>query len=274
MNISSFPEENENSRKSAMKLIIQLLVVSALLFALFRASWWSFVQTLDFLRPAFQTATEAIVFSIIVQYGPQPALFFMGVFKHRFSIAQRERSIWIARNPKSDLVPIDMANKVLWNACFLAFSTMFFLGLSAVDFITNIGEINTTRTIANASGVTIGPMLYWVMIAFAFFVLWVEEIAGNVFVYFFMTLEQLAATFNLKSPSFAKAQGLFRKASGPLDVTHTISGQRPAPRPSAQPYVTNRPSYQTGGRSTPPNAHRPMPNYHPISMDFGEGEDE
>lgn len=231
MNIDNYPT-NELSRKNFAKLLIQFLVLAGLLYSMFRASWWSFTQTLDFLTPAFKTATEAIVFSIIVQYGPQPALFFMGVFKHRLSVSRRDRDKWIASNKNNSLVPLELVNNVMANAVYLAIATLFFLGLSTVDFATNLGEVNSTRLAANAGGVVvISQMLYWVMVSFAFFVLWAEELAGNLFVFFFMTCEQMIAMFGIKNVSFSPAQKFFRKASGPLDMTDSISGQRPTPRP-------------------------------------------
>lgn len=231
MNISPSYPINELSRKNSAKLIIQFLVVGGLLFALFRGSWWSFIQTLDFLRPAFKTTIEAVVFAIVVQYGPQPALFFMGVYKLRLSHSQRERDKWIASNKKETLVPINLVNNVLWNGIYFAISVFFFMGLSAIDFLTNLGQINDTRNAINTNGqLIITPLLYWVMVSFAFFVLWAEELAGNLFVFFFMTCEQLAVMFHWNRSSFLKAQGFFRKVSGPLDMMDSISGQKPIPK--------------------------------------------
>ena len=265
MNIDNYPT-NELSRKNFAKLLIQFLVLVGLLYSMFRASWWSFTQTLDFLSPAFKTATEAIVFSIIVQYGPQPALFFMGVFKLRLSVSQRDRDKWIAANRNNTLVPLEKVNSVVTSAVYLAIATLFFLGLSTIDFVTNLGEVNSTRLASNAGGtIVISQLLYVVMVSFAFFVLWAEELAGNLFVFFFMTCEQMISMFGIKNVSFSSAQKFFRKASGPLDMTDSISGQRPIPTrypmPGARSGVTSRRNAVSSSTQ-----ERPIPRYHPVPV--------
>jgi len=275
MNIDNYPT-NELSRKNFAKLLIQFLVLAGLLYSMFRASWWSFTQTLDFLTPAFKTAIEAIVFSIIVQYGPQPALFFMGVFKHRLSVSQRNRDKWIASNRNNTLVPLELVNNVMVNVVYLAISILFFLGLSTIDFVTNLGEVNSSWLAANTGGVTvISPLLYWVMVSFAFFVLWAEELAGNLFVFFFMTCEQMISMFGIKNFSFSSAQKFFRKVSGPLDMTDSISGPRRIPRqypmPGARSGVTSRRS------AVESSIRKSEPRYHPVgfvSLEPDEEEEE
>jgi hypothetical protein len=278
MNTQNYPDD-DLSRTNSAKLIIQFLIVGGLLFAIFRASWWSFIQTFNFLTPAFKTTIEAVVFSIVIQYGPQPALFFMGVFKNRFSIAKRKRDKWVAENRKEKLVPIPVINDVLWNGIYLVFATFFFLSLSGIDFLTNLGEVNNTYNAANANGtMAISSLLYWVMVSFAFFVLWAEELAGNLFVFFFMTCEQLATMFHWKKDSFSRAQGFFQRALGPLNMKDSLSGQKPTPtyphRNEPRPVVAS--SYRPAQRSVEtPNyrpapkpayqSSRPAPTYHPVS---------
>jgi hypothetical protein len=200
------------SKKHAMKLFIALFAIMALLYALTRFSWWSFTQTVDFLRPAFNTIAEAVVVAIIVQYGPQPALFFVGVYYIKLGQAIMARDNYLAEH-RGRPAPWKLQNEVVMNTAALIISVLFFLGLSILDFITNVGEINNYR--ADATAQEWSAMLYWVMITFAFIVLWVEELAGNLFVYMFAILEAVAVMFGFKGHGFFRqAQGAFTKLSG------------------------------------------------------------
>jgi len=161
----------------------------------------------------------------------------------------------------------------MWNAIYLVIATVFFLGLSGIDFLTNLGEVNSTRLAANVGGVTvISPLLYWVMVSFAFVVLWTEELAGNLFVFFFMTCEQMILMFRIKNVSFSSAQKFFRKASGPLDMTDSISGQRPIP---TRYHQQGTPSYDTSRRSAVSSSTqgRPIPKYYPVPSEDPDDEE-
>jgi hypothetical protein len=211
---------NDNSKGNTAKYIIAFLAASVLLYACIRGSWWSFTQTLEFLKPAFDTLSEAVVFAIIVQYGPQPALFFIGVYRNKLRKSQRDREVWIARNrdDERNIIPLQITNDIFQNGMYLIISTFFFFGLSTLDFLTNVGQVNNTADLRITQGRAMGHALYSVMMVFAFVVLWAEELAGELFLFLFIMLERLSITFGFSnSVSFIKAQDFFKKASGHSD---------------------------------------------------------
>ena len=284
---------DSKSKKNSFNIILPLLAVAALIICLGYASYWSFEQTLDFLRPAFDTLAEAIVFAVIIQYGPQPALFYMGVFWNRLSVVKRKRDVWFAEHDEADQAPLNIVNDIMWNYVYLAISSFFFFGLSFIDFLTNLGEVNNTRDLRAAGGIPWTPLLYYVMASFSFIVLWAEELIGNLFVFFFILVEDLSTMFAWKGISFSGAQKFFRKASGPLDLmpnsgrnsTQTYPKQNvrntPISRPTPEreydideedevparnyipPYPRPAPRPRTQGEL--PTSPRPEPTYHPIS---------
>lgn len=268
MNILNIDIE-DTSKKNSVKLIIEFLVVAALIYCAFYASWWSFQQTMEFLTPAFEKKLEVIVFSIFIQYGPQPALFYIALFRHRLATAQRSKNQWAANNGEED-IPLDKIDAVYWNTAYLFAAVLFFFALSTIDFLTNLGQVNTTAENENIKG-----LLYGVMVSFAFLALWAEELAGNLFVFFFSLLEGLAIMFGFNNMSFIKAQVFFKNLSG-RTISTPISGQRPRqlyPSPTAQSSsIYRKPIQRQVYRSPVPKPTSPImpfdgekPTYHPVS---------
>ena len=249
---------NDKDKKNGGKLWIAFIVVLALMYVCIRGTIWSFNQTLEFLRPAFETNTEAVAFSIMIQYGPQPALFFIGVFFTRFRAVSRRRSNFLANQPAGvDVIkiPLVIENEYRMTIIYMAIAIFFFIGFSTIDFITNVGQINATYKAANASGtMVISNLLYGIMLAIGFFVLFTEEIFGNLIVYLFVIAEALGAMYDFKTKSFSRAQGFFKKASGRSDQNQN----------SGRSQVTNyrtqtAPQYATGQGTKPYHAPYPRP---------------
>lgn len=208
----------DGDKKNAIRVVLAILAVFAVIIALGYASWWSFMQTTSFLVPAFDKFYEAIVFAVIIQYGPQPALFFIAVFINRW---QKSRKA-IATKGRNAVFADYM--DVWLNFAYMIIAVVFFLGLSGIDFMTNKGQLEIDRAARKAEGRDWAPLLWYTMNAFAFFVLWFEEIIGNLFVYLFVQLEDLS-----KIMRWDKGGGFFKYAQ---DFFKKLSGRTPPIQPS------------------------------------------
>ena len=232
----------ENSKKNAVKLIFVILAATALIVACGYASWWSFQQTVEFLIPGFESEFEPIVFGIIIQYGPQPALFFIGVFSNKWQKSKRALAIW--KKVNNNKTPTYAKEMEVWlNLAYMVIAGMFFVGLSAIDYLTNAGQIRMDREAGAARGYEWSTMLWYVMNMFAFFVLWVEEIAGNLFVYLFVMLEDLSKIMGWGGLSFFKSARIaFQKLSGRSEQRQNGSTRQSSyQEPRKQGYVTRTP---------------------------------
>lgn len=257
----------EGDKKNAVKIALAVFAVLVVIICMGYASYWSFMQTTYFLVPAFDKFYEAVVFAVIIQYGPQPALFFVAVFMNRWQKSRVE-----LKNKGRNVKFADYME--LWlNFAYMVIAAAFFLGLSGIDFMTNKGQLEADRKTRQEIGQDWVPLLWYTMNAFAFFVLWFEEIIGNLFVYLFVQLEEMSKIMGWDKSDgfFNSAQGFFRKLSGRSTPSQPSRNYRTSQEQTLQRSATSRASSVRGsGEPIPkPVAGRHFddePNYHSVNM--------